>query len=503
MFTRYLILALRHFRRSRVTTIINVLGLSIGISAAVIVFLFIQYNFSFDQFEPARGRMYRVEPAPLPLYSQLKQLPAGIEAVTAIVSFDGNPKLSIRSDSTVETLKNQSDVVFTDSTYFRLFPHVWLAGNPEAAMRWPNQLVLSESRLRQYFPGESADAALGKVIIFDDSIRTVVSGIVKDLDVNSDFECKLYISLPTLTQSSSRRDYGWDNWGRSSSWSPVLISLTPKTRPQQVSNEIAEISRAFNPDASRNKKIPQLQALSEVHAIDGNVSPSAIDGLVLLAFVLVLLGAINFINLATAQSTQRAAETGIRKILGSSRRDLILQSLTETVLLMLVTTCLCMELIWAGATKFLPAEFHLGHSVRFITIIGFVLFLSVLVSVVAGLYPAFVLSRFLPVQVLKSQGSGSYPGSQRTAWLRKTLTVSQFVVAQVFLIGVIIVNKQVLYALNKDMGFRRDAIVVMHVPADGNKFLFQHTLRAMPEIQKTSFGEEPPAFSGQVSGSIG
>jgi len=360
MFKNHVISAFRHFKKNKVTTIINVIGLSMGLTAALFVFLVIEYNFSFDRYEPAKDRMYRVvvespssksAGAPLPLYLKLAQNTTGVENVTAILAYNGNANVSISEGSSVKILKGQSDTYYTDTAYFRLFPHSWLAGSAPNALRLANQIVLTESRLERYFPGLQPGSALGKVIVLDDSIHLTVTGVVEDLLANSAFDGKLFISLPTMSQSNLRHGYDWDKWGSFNSNAQTLLSLKPGARPDVINAQMATIMKTFSDGPNSAKTILRLQPLSDVHTntdFDGTMDKSVIERLILLATVLVLLGAINFINLATAESTLRAREVGIKKVLGSSRRSLVLQCLVETGLLMLMTTCLCLVLILFG-----------------------------------------------------------------------------------------------------------------------------------------------------------
>jgi len=514
MFKNHIIFAFRHFKKNKVTTIINVIGLSMGLTAALFVFLIIEYNFSFDRYEPAKDRMYRVvvespnsksAGAPLPLYVKLAQNITGVENVTAILAYNGNANISIPERSGVRILKGQGDAYYTDTAYFRLFPHSWLAGSAPNALRLPNQIILTQSRLERYFPGLQPGSALGKVIVLDDSIRLTVSGVVEDLSANSAFDGKLFISLPTMSQSNLKNGYAWDKWGSFNSNAQTLLSLKREVRPDIINAQMTAIFKTFSDRSISAKTIIRLQPLNDVHTntdFDGTMDKAVIERLILLATVLILLGAINFINLATAESTLRAREVGIKKVLGVSRRSLVLQYLLETGLLILVTTCVCLVLTLFGLNKFLPDDFKFNQGVSLASLLGFIIALSAAVSLLAGLYPAVVISAFRPVRVLKDRGSLSTKVGGRSAWLRKVLIISQFVVAQLFVIGVIVVNKQVHFAMNKDMGFRKDAIILVKMPADDKKKVLFNLLRNIPQIQKVSLGGLSPAFSGKTSSTI-
>ena len=521
MLKNYFKTALRNFRKNKVTTVINVLGLSIGISAALIIFMVVKYDYSFDKYEPGKERIYRVvtddndwknQGVPSPLHEAVAQNVSGIEASAPIFEYnDWNAKVSVPqgNNKPIQIFKKQENIIYTNANYFSIFPHEWIAGNTKTSLQNPYNLVLSESRAQQYFPNVSPDQLIGKTVIFSDTIRTTITGIVKDVKENSDFESKAFISLATLSATNLKQYYNWDEWGNTNSNTLLVVKLSPGVASQQVNKQITAIFKEHNKDS---KTIHRLQPLSDVHTnpdYNGVVNPSTINNLILLAVFLLLLGAINFINLSTAHATERAKEIGIRKTLGSKQRQLIFQFLSETFLLTVITAIVSVvitPLLLKAFAGFIPEglQFSYLFSQPFVWV--FLLLMVVVVSVVAGLYPAFILTRFKPVMVLKnSVVTGS--GGTRSATLRKTLIVFQFVIAQVFIIGVIVVDKQINYSLQKNMGFRKDAIINFYVPFDfyhpnNKKFVLKDELSKMPGIQEVSLGSQSPAFNGQMSTGI-
>lgn len=234
-----------------------------------------------------------------------------------------------------------------------------------------------------------------------------------------------------------------------------------------------------------------------------------VSNLILLAVFLLLLGTINFVNLSTAHAAERAKEIGIRKTLGSNKSQLIWQFLSETFLLTLLTaivSLLITPLLLQAFTGFIPDDLKLSDLLNRLSVWSFLILLVLVESFIAGLYPAFILSRFQPVLVLKKNVvNGS--GTSRSALLRKALIVTQFVIAQVFIIGMMVVDKQIHYSMQKDMGFRKDAIINFYVPSDfqnpnNKKFFLKNSLNKIPEIQEVSLGNQSPAFDGQMSSEI-
>ena len=524
MLKNYFKTAWRNLAKNKTTTLINVLGLSIGISAALIITLIIQYDFSFDQYEPGKDRIYRVisegngwknAGVPVPLHVAIQNNTTGIEKSAALFQYnDWNTKVSIPQSNKLplKIFKKQDDIVFTDSNYFSIFPHRWLAGNAAVSLKNPYNLVLTESRAKLYFPSLSPDHLIGKTVIFSDTVSTTITGIVKNLKANSDFEFKEFISLNTIPEAGLKQYYNWDQWNSTSSNNQLLVKLLPNALPARVNRQIAVIFKMHDSDPDDAKNIHRLQPLSDVHFnknFNGKVDKSTVNNLVLLAIFLLLLGSINFINLSTAQAAQRAREIGIRKTLGSKKKQLILQFLTETFLLTLFTAILSVlisPLLIKVFSGFIPEGLAFSYFFSQPALWTFLLLLVIVVSILAGLYPAFILAKFKPVLVLKNQVSAT-SGTTRTAMLRKTLIVFQFIIAQVFIIGMIVVDKQIHYSLQKDMGFRKDAVINFYVPfdffhADTKKYVLRNELRSIPEIQNVSLGNQSPAFNGQMSTDI-
>jgi predicted permease len=520
MIKNYFKTALRTFSKNKVTTAINVLGLSIGISAALIIFMVIQYDFSFDKYEPGRENIYRIvtdgsrwknQGVPVPLHQNMQSV-SGVQHIAAILQYNGdNIKVSIPqgNNKPAEIFKKQEDIVFTDAEYFSIFPHQWIAGNKKTALGNPHKVVLSESYAERYFPDISPAKLIGKTVAFSDTLLTTVTGVVKDLKANSDFEYKIFISLSTIASTNLKQNYSWDEWGNTNSNFQTVIKLYPGVKAAQINKQLAAVFKEHSPGPDDRKTIHRLQPLSDVHFntdFHSAVDMSTVRNLILLAVFLLLLGAINFINLSTAQATQRAKEIGIRKTLGSKKSQLIFQFLSETFLLTLFTAIVSIAItpwLLKAFTGFVPKGMHFSYLYEQPVIWFFFFLLIIVVSIIAGLYPAFILTKFNPVAVLKNNVVTN-TGVSRGAWMRKTLIVFQFIIAQVFIIGVLVVDKQIHYSLQKDMGFRQDAIINFYVPfdffkPDQRKFVLKDELAKIPEIQEVSLGNQSPAFNGQMS----
>ena len=277
MFKNYLKTAWRNLKKNKATSFINVFGLSIGISAALIIFLLIQYDFSFDKYEPGKDRIYRVvtegeqfktEGVPAPAYAAIQNNITGIEKSAPLFGYnDWNTKVSIMQGNNLplKAFKKQDGIVFTDSNYFSVFPHQWLAGNPSVSLKNPYNLVLSESRAKLYFPGVAPDKLIGKTVIFSDTVNTTITGIVKDLQANSDFEFKEFISLNTIPAGGLKQYYNWDKWNSINSNTQLIVKLLPGVQTAQINKQLTRIFKEHDSDPDDSKTIHRLQPLSDVH----------------------------------------------------------------------------------------------------------------------------------------------------------------------------------------------------------------------------------------------
>jgi len=528
MFKNYLVVALRNFGRNKIFSVINILGLSIGISASLVIFLVVQYANSFDQFEKNQDRIFRVvsdysfqggDPGhtrgiPAPLADEVSKDISGIDNLVSFRYYDPE-KLSVLHNSPDKPalFKKPEHIIFADAHYFDLLPYHWLAGNKNSATALEGQVVLTESRAKLYFPSRPLTDVIGQKIVYDDSLAAQVSGIVADLDQqgNTTFNFKEFISLPTILKNTRlRKSMHWNEWSSTTSDQQLYLQLGNNTTKSSVEKRLKEIFEKMQGENAKKSHFIWtyvLQPLSDIHFNSnyGNfgiplASKPVLFGLILVAAFLILIASINFINLTTAQAAQRAKEIGVRKTLGSSKAQLIAQFLAETFIVTGLATVLSITITPAllkAFSDFIPEGIH--FSLADPLVIAFIVILLVSVSLLAGLYPAWVLSSSNTLDTLKNR---AYAGSSktRTAWLRKGLTVSQFVIAQFFLISVVMVSKQIQFMLNKDLGFSKRAIVSMNFPSSDtsirHKKYFLDELKKIPGIQMATIANDLPSSYG-------
>ena len=532
MIKNYFKIAFRGFWKHKLLTLINIIGLSIGITASIAIYLIVHYDFTFDKFHRDDDRIYRVVSnfsfqgqqgsncgICAPAAGAAKTQTTGVELSTPIftltpdvfVTRAGNKNIPIR-------FKNQDRVVLADQQYFKIFDYVWLAGSSAHALDAPNQVVLTSERAKLYFPNLSYDQMIGKIVTYD-TLKTTVTGIVQTIKENTDLSFHDFISYSTANANKAVADQmQLDQWDSTNSAFEVFIKLFPQTSAANVEKQLNAILKKNNPPTPETKGSTHgfsLQPLDDIHFdskygtfdFSSTANKTTLYGLLVIAAFLLVLACINFVNLTTAQATQRAKEIGIRKTMGSSRSQLIAQFLSETFLITLIAVIISIGLTPLVLTFF--SDFIAsGVKADFIhqpDIILFLLVLTLVVSLLSGFYPAIMLSGYKPVQVLKNQAQ-SNSSKTRNAWLRKSLTVSQFVIAQFFIMATLLVSKQIYYALHKDLGFKKDAIIVLQSPwknrtLSKNKVLLNE-FRAIPGVAMVSAGNGAPS-SNQINGTIG
>ncbi|PUV22203.1 MULTISPECIES: ABC transporter permease [Sphingobacterium] len=512
--------AYRFLKKHKLITFINITSLAIGITATLVIFLMIQYDYSFDKHVSNQKQVYRVVSngefknagVYVPLVRTMQAELPNLEAVAPIYrSHVQKLKVSLATDK-FQVFPKEQQIVFTNSQYFDIFPYKWLAGNAQT-LNTAGHIVLTKKALEKFYGKESPSDVIGRTVIYADSIPLQVAGVIENPQHNSDFNFDSFIAESTIPQNNSLKDmYSWDAWNSISDTHQVLIKTKAQPNPHLLERNIANLLQKYKYKEGEkiNDKL-ELQALADVH-FDTRFNydathPGTLRNLILLAFFLLALGAVNFINLSTAQSIERAKEVGIRKTLGSSKATLIKQFLLETFLITLSATILAVLLlplflhVFEG---FIPKNLNLDRLDK--TVIAFFLFGQlILVTLLAGFYPAWVLTGYAPVLALKNQ-LGKNTNLSRSSWLRKALTIFQFVMAQAFLICVLIVVRQINYVTHKDMGFQKDAIVNIYIPGafqnSAKGVILKNELKKLTDIKAISFGNIAPAMNGWMTTAI-
>ncbi len=522
MLSNYFKIALRYFRRNKLYTSINILGLSIGTAACLVIFLIVNYENSFDKFWQDKDQIHRVYSKFSGVFEATNRgVPTAVgpwvkenlgDAATVAPFHTWSAPVTIEStDGDRKELERQKGIILVDAAYFEIFSNYkWLAGSPAIALQEPQQVVLTPEKVKLYFGIDQAEQAVGRTLLYSDTLLMTVSGVVERPKGNSDFYFQDFISFATVAHTSLKKRIPINDWGSTNSSSQLFVKLGKEVNPVVFEAELLGAKEAY---LAKNKDVGyiadyKLQPLSDIHfnsdtrIFDGSRTPAHRRTLFLLSLVailLLLIAAINFINLETAQSLKRAQEVGVRKVLGGTRRELIMQFLSASLLLTLVAMILAASLTqWALGyyEDFIPAGLVFKLlSPNTLLIMGS---LTLVVCLVAGLYPAFVLSSFRPIRALKNQvfSSGSRGGNIS---LRKGLVVFQFVIAQVLIFGTLTIGRQISYMMNIDMGFEKEAITYFYTPwqdTTDRKAVLLQELQRLPGITAISNHSSPPAETG-------
>ena len=525
MFKNYLKIAWRNIIHNKVYSVINILGLALGICACIVIFLMTNYELGFDKFHPDDKRIYRfVGELKSPTGETMflnnvipdvagfqNQIP-GFNATAAFHSYGGDIK--IPEGNQFKKFDNHIDGTFSSTaiitwpSYFSIFQYTWLQGNPRALSE-PFKVVLTESRARKYFGDIPLSEIIGKKIIYDDSLTVSVAGILEDWKERSDFNYTDFISISTATHSFLKSDIPTDDW---SSLRPhngsAFVKLSKGVTAQQVNQRLTSFIKS-NTKLSDGKLTMYLQPLSDMHFTDeyrrgddGDDFPKAylptLYALMGVALFILIIAVVNFVNLSTAQSIQRVKEIGVRKVMGSSKKHIMFQFLIETFALTFIAVMLSVLLVNPMLflfKDFIPAQvsFNLFEENTFI----FVLLITLVTTLLAGFYPAKVLSSYLPVLSLK--GISFNKGTEKIS-LRKALIVFQFSMSLIFIISIIVINKQMQYMNDADKGFNANDIVTITKWRDFGKLkILSDNIKAIPGIQKVLLEEAPPMGFAQMS----
>lgn len=504
-------------------SLINIIGLSIGLSASFVIGVMIYYDLTFDKFHPDGDRIYRVtteftspegnffnHAASIPLGEALNERATGIETIsTFFVSYMDK----VENRETSKFFNNIEDMIFVDANYFELFEYEWLAGDKNDLLSNPNEIILTKERAAKYFPSLNPQEAIGKILVYNDSIPVKVTGVVADIEQRTDFYFKEFISVKTANNTDQKDHIFNEEWNNTNSFSQLFLKVAENGNVASIQEQLAALAKEHQDKELAEMgqgRIFHLQPLNDLHfnqdygifdGTDYQASKTLLFGLAFIALFLLLLACVNFINLNTAQATQRAKEIGIRKTLGSSKKQLVLQFLGETFLLTLAATILSVLLSYwllQAFADFMPQGVNFDLFGSPILLLSIILLLFV-VTLLSGFYPAIFLSHFKPISVLKNQ---VFLGENKTG-LRRYLTVFQFVVAQIFIIATLVVGKQLHFVMNKDMGFKTEAITNVWMPYQNSaiekRLAFAEEVKSLPQVSQVSLGWIPPASNSNRS----
>lgn len=480
----YFKMARRSLVANKGTTIINVLGLVIGIASALVISSVIRFEQSFDSFHTKKDDIYRVvritgkdnleyrSGIVYPLPEAMREEIPGVE-ITAMEYLGGSSVDILSSDGkTLNKFVEAGGVASIEPGFFEMFdfagsPLRWIAGDPKTALQEPFSLVITKDIAQKYFGQEDP---LGKSLRFMKSLDFKVTGVIDDFPPNTDFPFKLMISYSSMPGIFGKR---FEEWVSVNDGHTVYV-YAPNMTKAELEERLDKIHSSHVSKDISDYRHYRLQEFSELHYDPrfGNfggrtITHETVLALQIIALFMLLAGCINYINLSTAQSTLRSKEIGLRKVLGSLPHHLVMQFLTETLIvvgLAAVTAVGLVVLLMPSIQNLLNLQVSYDLSEPFILIslaavVGGVTLFS-------GLYPAFVISKFNPIASLRAKFNNEKVGGVN---LRKVLVIAQFTITQILAVGTFIVISQMNYFQNVDMGFNREAVIVninaMHLAA--------------------------------------
>src|SRR5260221_821315 len=509
MIKNYFKTAFRNLKRNKSYAIINVLGLAIGIAASLMIFLVIQFETSFHNFHKKKNSIYRLgtefhtqdgvnysdgiafpaAPALRIDFPQLKEVAAIFRQGGQITAENGNTQLK---------KLNEDNFYYAEPEFFKMFDFGWLAGDAKTCWKDPNSVVLTQATAEKYFGDWKS--AVGKTIKYENKTLYKITGILKNIPPNSDFPLSIVASYTALQNTYIKQNL--KDWVSTFGGAYTFVVLPPGLSPQKFNTQLKAFAKKYKP-AEYSKDAYVMQPLSEIHYDDrfGNFrghtfSHSLIKALALIGIFLLLIACVNFVNLATAQAVNRSKEVGIRKVLGSNRPQLAFQFLGETALITITAVVIAIG-IAESALPFLNRLLEVKMSMNFIFnpwLILFVLSVVILVTFLSGIYPAIILSGFNPVTALKSKITSKMAGGIS---LRRALVVLQFAIAQILIIGMLIVVSQMNFFRNASLGFDKAAIINVPVPGDSINHTKINYMRdrliANTDIKNVSFSFTSPS----------
>ncbi len=510
--------SLRSFGKQKGYVFINIFGLAIGIACSLIISLFVLHQLSYDQYHTKKGRLYR-----LILDGKIGEQEVLVSSTAAVIGptmLDEFPEVEnfVRLNTFGETIVKKEEDVFiiedfaeVDSAFFDLFSIPLLKGDIKNVLNSPYTMVLSESTAKKIFGNEDPINQSLKINTRNEPYR--ITGVMADFPENTHFNAEILTSFMTNPRSG---DTEWLN----NSFETYLL-LKPNSNPQTVNNKFpGMISKYVGPKvlemfgtsiedffAGGNRYNFYLQPITKIHfdpTVEHSVKP-ATDPKYLwifssIAVLIIVIASINFMNLSTAQATKRAKEVGIKKATGSSRWNLISQFLTDSTLISFVALIIAIVFVLFALpafNKLLDSQVKLNLLSNWYTIpvlIGF----SLIVGILAGVYPAFYLSSFKPHAVLR----GKVRDGIKNGKFRSFLVALQFLISIVLIIGTMIMYRQLQFMLNKDVGFNREnLLVIQQAGAIGDRVAtFKQELLKIPAIASVSASTAIPGHNNNNNG---
>lgn len=515
MFRNYLVTALRNLKRNKVYTLLNVFGLAMGIGCSLVIYKVISYEFAYDLHHENYEQIYRVVNeniypdlvdkgmgTPHPVGPAMSDYFSNVQTVVRTSYMYGNQLNVYDANGEKKKFMVDEGVTFTENSFFDVFSVEWIAGNPETALTNPNSVVIAAKEARKLFgfPKGMEQESIGKLINYNNLKDFKIVGVIADQE------------NPTSLPFTFLFDYDGQNgdinpyYGKGTSWNSTSSNTNTYFIPEEgfsvdaFNEEMIAFVEKYHGEGESKERRYLAQPFAEVHfdqeygSYKGATSMQFLYALGLIGIFLVLTACINFINLATAQASNRAKEIGIRKAIGSMTSQLQVQFLSEIALITffaLIIALAIAELMFNLLSDIIGYQLSIDPLGSPETIM-FLLVLFVAVSILSGFYPAVLLSRMNTVMALKKKITTQHHSGGLS--LRKGLVIIQFAISQFLIIGTLIVSSQTDFFLNKDLGFQTEAIMTTYLPErDVVKMeRFRQAMMTSPAIEGVTYGLSEP-----------
>jgi len=502
MIKNYLKVAFRNILKHKTSSIINIFGLSAGLASVVLILLFVWNELKFDNHLENNDRIYRITTTqihsegtdynceiPHPLAPLLRENFPEIEKIS---------RIQCASDGIIHIGENkfqEKNILFADEFFLEIFNFDWITGNPATALKELNSVVLTKSAAFKYF---NSINVIGKTINLENLYDLKITGIINDPPRTTHLPVSMILTLETLTPEFIGINY--DHWGIVLSGFFTYIKLPDNSRPVLLEQNINNfIKRHLKPEELGGKEF-ELQAIKDIHfdtrfsTLNYITSKRTLWIFTIIGIFILLIACVNYINLSLVKSFQRSHEIGLRKVMGAQRKELIVQFILESMIISIVTVILAFSL----AELFVPAlNNYLGNDVTLKLYTGpailvICVFLAIVLGIVTGIYPAIIVSGFLPLKAIKNKITSH---SRSVRLLKNGLIIFQFIVTQILIVNLLVISKQLNFISDKDLGFDKIPIINITVPDVEQRDALKSQILQIPGVSNMTFGIAGPCAS--------
>lgn len=500
---------LRSLGKQKSFTFIHIIGLTLGLTCCLLIYLFIQHELSFDQFHSKSDRIYRVcqitknqsgtsysGGTPFPMAPALRTDMEGLEASTRIHHY-GEGALNL-ADGTKMKVDN---LIFAEPSLTKIFDFKTVVGDLEKTLVAPKQAAISEATAERLY---GRFDPIGKTISIEGKEEVEITAVIANLPENSSLQADVLISYKTFSPDFIG-GFDIDDWGVSVG-GVTFVLIPEKANVKQFADQLPAFAEKYlGADNPEDIKL-YFQPLADLHfepKYRHSLAKTAIRPLYLWIFAsiglfILIIAIFNFVNLSTVQALKRAKEVGVRKVLGAEKSQLIGQILGEALVITSISgicaavlSQLSLPLINNLLDKNISESLMQSPSV-----LGFLVLAILVVGLLSGIYPAISFSNFQPIKVLKSRTS---TGDRNSLWIRRGLVIAQFTITMALIIGTIVVSKQLNYLKNKDLGFKKEAIINLDMPERAGFDLLRNEWLSHPNIEKVSFNIGAPTSKSNIN----